>query len=161
MLHGRIVHKSFTARTAYRCDRENSMTTQQSKPPGVVILVVLEVLGGILGLGGGLLLLGIAGVMTFGPRVEVLLLVLGLIFTIMGAIQLFLAYGLWNGRGWAWTWTLVSAIIGIVLSVVSLAGGHIWGIVRLIGDVLLIWYLNTPRVKGFFRKTTVASSTTA
>ena len=161
MLHGRIVHKSFTARTAYCCDGKNSMTTQQSRPLGVVILVVLEVLGGILGLGGGLLLLGIADIMTFRPRVEVLLLVLGLIFAIMGAIQLFLAYGVWNGRGWAWTWTLIFAIIGIVLSVVSLARGHIWGIVRLIGDVLLIWYLNTPRVKGFFRKTTVTSSNTA
>ena len=137
------------------------MTTQQSRPLGVVILVVLEVLGGILGLGGGSLLLGIAGIMTFRLRAEVLLLALGLIFTIIGAIQLFLAYGLWNGKGWAWTWTLIFAIIGIVLSVVSLVGGHIWGIVRLVADVLLIWYLNTPRVKVFFRKTTMASSTTA
>jgi len=136
------------------------MTAPPSRPTGVTILVVLEVLGGMLGLGGGLLLLGLAEIARFRLGVEVLLLIVGLIFAIMGAVQLFLAYGLWNRRGWAWTWTLVFAIIGVILAIVSLARGHLWGIVRLIADVLLIWYLNTPRVKGFFGKTMAAPPAT-
>jgi len=151
-----LLEESFTSllsgSTRYRHDSENPMITLPSRPTGVTILVILEVLGGILGLGGGLFLLGLAEVMIFRPRVEVLLLVVGLIFTIMGAIQLFLAHGLWNGKGWAWTWTLVFAAVGVVLAFVSLLQGHLWGIVRLVADVLLICYLNASKVKGFFGK---------
>jgi len=134
----------------YRRDREDSMIAPSSRPTGVIVLVVLEVLGGILGLGGGLLLLGLAEIMMFRPRAEGLLLVVGLIFTTMGATQLFLAYGLWNGKGWAWTWTLAFAVIGVILAFVSMLRGNLWDIVRLIADVLLIYYLNTSKVKGFF-----------
>ena len=128
------------------------MTQQKSRPAGVTILVVLQVIGAAFALLGGLAFLGIAGITTLRPVIEVLLVLVGTLLTAVGAINLFLAYGLWNGRGWAWTWALILNVFSIVLGIFSLARGHLWNIISLLLHVLTIVYLNTAHVKAFFGK---------
>jgi len=53
--------------------------------------------------------------------------VLGVIFIVFGAISLALgvanlvmAYGLWKGKGWAWTISIILLFIGIAVDIISL-----------------------------------------
>lgn len=132
------------------------MATQ--RPFGVTILAILEIIGGLLELGVGALMFTAAAL--FGsliPEEEVsglggfltgLFSVIGIIFVIIGLIALFIAYGLWTGQGWAWTLCLIFSIIGIIIGILSLPTG----IISLIINILILYYITRPHVKAFFGK---------
>ncbi len=126
--------------------------SSQIRPVGVTILAILEVVSGILGIVGGAFLLGLAEMIVFRVRLEAILMILSLIFMIIGFVQLVMAYGLWTAQGWAWTGTLIFAVIGAIFAVVNMARGNIWGLITLILDLAAIFYLNTPKVRSFFGK---------
>ncbi len=128
------------------------LVTETVRPFGITVIVILEVLSGILGLGGGLLVLSVSSMIRFRVMLEIVLFALSVLFIAISGIQLFLSYGLWNGRSWAWIWTLIFAIVGVMLTLIGLVGGHFWNVVRLIGDALVIYYLNTPQVRTFFHR---------
>jgi len=132
------------------------------KPFGVTILAILEVLSGLFELGVGALLLiaagfigGMAAEMPEVPELPGLaglitgiIAFIGIVFVILGLIAFLIAYGLWTGKGWAWTLCLILSIIGIILSILSLPGG----VIGLIIDILILYYLTRPHVKAFFGK---------
>ena len=66
------------------------------RPLGVTILAILQMLGGIIALIGGI---GGIALMYFLP----LLGILGAVLLIVGLIELFVGYGLWGMKSWAWT----------------------------------------------------------
>ena len=118
-----------------------------AKPTGVTILVGLEVLAGIAALSMSFYLLTLpyfpGNALTF--------------FTAFGLVSLLLAYGLWRGRSWAWTVTLVLSTIGIVLwlsnilEIITIAPSTFWGsIINIAIYVAIIFYLTRPHVKAFF-----------
>jgi membrane protein YdbS with pleckstrin-like domain len=79
---------------------------KQSRPRGVTIIAILIIIAGVLSL-----LVGI-GLVAIGPFITHP--VLGLVFAVFAAISLALgvadlvmAYGLWKGKGWAWTISLI------------------------------------------------------
>jgi uncharacterized membrane protein (DUF2068 family) len=137
--------------------------TSRDRPFGVVILVVLEVLSAL-----GLLVVGafatLAGGLVAGMGFEEfealfagfeallagVLVAIGAIFLILGLISLLLAWGLWTGRGWAWTITLILTIIGIIISIPGLITGV--GVISLIIYVIIVYYLTRPHVKAFYGK---------
>ena len=119
----------------------------QVKPIGVKILVGLEVLAGIATLAMSLYLLTLSNfpgnALTF--------------FTVFGLVSFLLAYGLWGGRSWAWTVTLVLSTLGIVLWLSNIAGiitispSTFWGsIINIAIYVAIIFYLTRPHIKAFF-----------
>jgi len=61
-----------------------------------------------------------------------------------------MAYGLWNGKRWAWTITLILSGIGIILGIASIAVGNIGGVFHIIINGVIIYYLYRPNVKAFF-----------
>jgi len=67
---------------------------------------------------------------------------------VAGLICLVLAYGLWTGKDWSWNLAFKFALIGIVISILTLPSGAI----SLIINGLIIYYLRAPHVKGFFGK---------
>jgi uncharacterized membrane protein (DUF2068 family) len=69
---------------------------------------------------------------------------------IFAIVAFILAYGLWNGRGWAWTWTLISSILGLIISIIGIAVGI--GIIGIAVYATMIYYLTRARVKAFFGK---------
>src|SRR5215831_19379129 len=78
---------------------------EKTRPLGVTIIAILIVISGAL-----ILIVGI-----------------GLIFVVFGAIPLAIglaylvtAYGLLNGRGWAWTISTIVLIIGIIIQIISI-----------------------------------------
>jgi uncharacterized membrane protein (DUF2068 family) len=98
---------------------------QNPRPLGVTILAILTVISGI------------------GFLVSVILVPLGI-------ANLVVAYGLWKGKRWAWTITLVLSFIGIALGLASIATGTIIAIWPVIINAIVIYYLYRPNVKAFF-----------
>jgi uncharacterized membrane protein HdeD (DUF308 family) len=113
------------------------MESQRHRPFGVAIIAILTAIGGLIFLASGVVFL-IVGI-------GFVLLALGIAFLVM-------AYGLWKGRGWAWTITLILSIIGIIVGLASLAVGNVGAIVNVIIHAVVIYYLYRPNVKAFFGK---------
>src|ERR687892_2090980 len=113
------------------------MESQKHRPLGVTVVAILTAIGGLIFLGSGLVLL-IVGI-------GVILLALGIAYLVM-------AYGLWKGRGWAWTITLILSVIGIIVAIVSIILGNVAAIINAIIHGVVIYYLYRPNVKAFFGK---------
>lgn len=117
------------------------MESQKYRPLGVTIIAILTAIGGIVFLASGaaLLIIGI-----------------GIIFLVLGVAFLVVAYGLWRGKRWAWTTTLILSVIGIIVAIASLAVGNMGAIVSIIIHGVVIYYLYRPNVKSFFGKSAAA-----
>jgi hypothetical protein len=136
---------------------------QAKRPTGVTIIAILNIISGIIMLIGGIALVAIGSVlpgalegeMTSGIPPEMF----GAFGVAMGGIILALAifsfvvaYGLWSGKGWAWTLTVVLSIISIALNAISIAGGNFGGIISIIISAVILYYLYRPHVKAYFGK---------
>lgn len=117
--------------------REIYMESQKHRPLGVTLIAILTAIGGIIFLASGLVLL---------------LVGIGIILLALGIAYLVMAYGLWKGRGWAWTITLILSAIGIIVAIVSVAAGNVSAIISIIIQGIVIYYLYRPNVKAFFGK---------
>jgi hypothetical protein len=117
--------------------RESYMESQKHRPMGVTIIAILTLIGGIIFLASGLVLLIIG---------------IGIILLALGIAYLVMAYGLWKGKGWAWTITLILSAIGIIVAIVSIAAGNVAAIINVIIHGVVIYYLYRPNVKAFFGK---------
>jgi uncharacterized membrane protein HdeD (DUF308 family) len=113
------------------------MESQKQRPLGVTLIAILTAIGGIIFLASGLVLL-IVGI--------------GIILLALGIAYLVMAYGLWKGREWAWTITLILSVIGIIVAIVSVAAGNVSAIISIIIQGIVIYYLYRPNVKAFFGK---------
>ena len=110
---------------------------QKQRPLGVTIIAILTIIGGIALLSSGAVLI-VVGV--------------GVVLVILGIAYLVMAYGLWKGKRWAWTITLILSVIGIISGIVSIATGHYEVIINIIINAVVIYYLYRPNVKAFFGK---------
>ena len=81
-----------------------------------------------------------------------LVAVVGAIMFILGIVMLGLAWGLWTGKGWAWTLAVVFIVIGIIVGVAQMIAGGYHGILTLIIQVIIVYYLFRPKVKAYFGK---------
>jgi hypothetical protein len=118
-------------------ERESYMESQKHRPLGVTIIAILTLIGGILFLASGLVLLIIG---------------IGIILLALGIAYLVMAYGLWKGKEWAWTITLILSAIGIIVAIVTIVLGNVAAIINAIIHGIVIYYLYRPNVKAFFGK---------
>lgn len=116
--------------------------TGKNRPTGIVILVVLQVLGALAFLLGG------AAFLIFGG----LLATLGGLLIILGLASFAVAWGLWTGKGWAWTVSLVLAALSVLLNIVGIARGDYTDIIGIIIPLIIVYYLTRPHVKVFYGK---------
>ena len=127
--------------------------SSEGRPTGVTFLALLEAIIGLYYLTTGFSELFTAAVirslMLAGISSQILPMVpraLGTMLIIFGFLSLFLAWGIWTGKGWARMVALVIAALGIVLSFLSF---HLIGLVI---DIIIVYYLTRPKVKEFFTK---------
>ena len=73
-------------------------------------------------------------------------------FVALGIAYLVMAYGLWRGKQWAWTITMILSIIGIVIGGISIVTGNVAAIFQLIINAIVLYYLYRPHVKMFLGK---------
>jgi hypothetical protein len=124
------------------------------RPTGITILVILEVISAIILLVFALALMAFSGFIyqyippsQLPPELFSSIMVFGGALFVIGSIIVFLvAWGLWTGKKWAWYIAFIFAILGALGGLFSLPSG----IVGLIIDGLIIWYLWQPNVKAFF-----------
>lgn len=137
-----------------------ALTSSNSKPSGVEILIILAVIGGVIDIVGAAIVLILASASLSWLEIFVGLATVRLVFSILSAISILLifygmtsfllTYGLWKGRGWAWTWALASAIVGLAASSIALGVGI--GMIGVASNALAIYYLTRTEVKAFFGK---------
>lgn len=141
-------------------------TTSKSRPTGVTIIAILNIISGIIMIAGGLGLAAISSVLptmtTIDPNAGGQMALAGLvggagiavggILIILGIISFIVAWGLLKGKGWAWSLTLILSIISIIIGIVSMAAGNFGSIINIIIAGIIIYYLYRPHVKAFFGK---------
>lgn len=131
----------------------------RERPTGVTILAILEIIGGIISLIGGLAIIilfaAVGGMMGRVPEAALFAAFFGAFGAVIGGLLIvisivcfIIAYGFLKGRGWAWVLGLIFAIIGIISGIISLPTG----IISIIINGLIIYYLTRPHVKAFFGK---------
>ena len=137
----------------------------KNRPTGVTVIGVLQILTGLgsLGLGfmlastyaflGSLMASGAEGVTFsagFGGFLAVAGAIIGGILMLIGIANLFIAYGLFKGKSWAWILCLMFAVISVVFGILTFPVG----IVTILFNALIIYYLTRRNVKIYFGKAT-------
>lgn len=120
---------------------------QKQIPVGVMILSILGYIGAVLTLLGGLaLIFGASFIASFLAQMIPMMgagvtsawfIILGIIVIALAILDYFIARGLWNGQNWA----RILVIIFTALSLLSSLMHPLSGIVSIVIDVLIIWYL--------------------
>lgn len=155
---------------------------ERRRPTGVTIIAILTIIDGILLLleGSGMVVLAplisqinvvddsnasnpsislnVNGTIVTIPNNALFVLggfigVLGGMLIALGIASFVVAWGLLKGKGWAWIVTIVITIISIVLNIISIVAGSIEGVVGLIINGVIIYFLYTPNVKSYFGRT--------
>jgi uncharacterized membrane protein (DUF2068 family) len=78
-----------------------------------------------------------------------------------GITYLILAFGLLKGKTWAWGITIALMFIGIPLGVMSIISENMQGIISLIINPVVLYYLFKPQVKTYFGRKIKESSVLA
>lgn len=133
------------------------MSRRPSRPVGITVLAVLEILIGIVGLLASLAIIGLSALLVTLPRVGSLLGTFGLI---IGAVVLFFSIiwlatgaGFLHGKGWSWTLGMIFSALSLLGAIGALTIGLITGGVGgLIFWGLMLYYLTRTHVKAFFGK---------
>ena len=127
---------------------------KQSRPFGVTIIAILIIIAGVISL-----LIGIGSV-AIGPLIGLVFVVTGAISLALGVAYLVMAFGLWKGKGWAWTISTIVLFIGIVIDMISLprrsVGDIVSSVVSIAINAVILYYLFRPHVKAYFGKTMAA-----
>src|SRR5881409_2591207 len=133
------------------------MMQRPSRPVGITILAVLEILIGIVGLLASLVIIGFSALFatlpTVGPLLGAIGLVIGGVVLFFSIIWLATGVGFLHGRGWSWTLGMIFSILSLLGAIGALTIGLITGGVGgLIFWGLILYYLTRTHVKAFFGK---------
>jgi uncharacterized membrane protein HdeD (DUF308 family) len=110
---------------------------QKHRPLGVTVIAILTVIAGVAFAAIGAILLAVG---------------IGFALVALAIAYFVMAYGLWKGKRWAWTITLILSVIGIISGIASIAVGNTGAIFHVIITAAIIYYLYRPNVKAFFGK---------
>lgn len=109
-----------------------------NRPTGVTVIAVLQFIGGVLGIIGGIAALGVSPF-------------LGIVSLILGVAAIALGVGMWQLKPWAWMGTLVVQGIGVLQNIwIMIDQGFGAGIISLVINVIIIAYLLRPEIKAAF-----------
>lgn len=113
-----------------------------NRPLGVTIIAILVALSGIAAVVMGVPLLLAGSDM----------LLAGLSSIVFGAALLYVAWGLWTLKHWAWLTTLILEGINGLFSLVGiiLAPGNVSAWITLIVVAIIVYYLTRPHVRAVF-----------
>ncbi len=127
-----------------------------SRPRGIVVAAIVEILLGIFALIGGVvhLLFGVGGlVMVNGSDVTLGAIANGLgdLFTIEGLILLVAGFGVWSMKRWGWKLSVGILVAGVVTSVPVLAIGSVGALPALVVNLLILYYMSRRSTRDYFK----------
>ena len=129
---------------------------QKKRPTGITILAILALIGGIFGVIGGIAMLGLSAVAATGGAglSAAVVVVIGIVLLVSGALNLVFAFGAWSLKPWAWTLGIAVQVLGLVIAIVQGATNGNWGnqVVSIVIAIIILYYLNTRGVKEAFGK---------
>lgn len=133
------------------------MIRRPSRPVGVTILAVLEIMIGIVGFLASLVIIGFSGLFstlpTVGPLLGTVGLIIGGVVLFFSLIWLATGVGFLHGRSWSWTLGMIFSVLSLLGAIGALAIGLITGGVGgLVFWGLMLAYLTRTHVKAFFGK---------
>ncbi len=131
-------------------------STITQRPSGITILAGLEIIEGIIGSIIGIIILFSFSILkglipvpaSYLPLVQAVLTVIGSIVIFISLVNFIIAYGLLKGTSWAWTVSLIFAVIGILRGLGTLP----MGILTISIQVLIIYYLTRDSIRSYFEK---------
>lgn len=162
---------------AKKGDKKSSEKNVSKKniPLGLKILVILDYIGSALAILGGIVFilfsffadsifqsqeviqeLANKGISAEEMQVAIsnlptLMITFGILFLIVGIINIFIARGLWKGKNWARIITLIFSSLGIVMGLLNLFMGNFISLVGLIINGIVAWYLGfNKNIKNYF-----------
>jgi hypothetical protein len=121
--------------------------SEKKRPTVVKILVLIVAIGSIIPILAGVMMLT-GGAYEGYFMQELLSQILPVYYVLVGVFGLVVAWGLWIGRGWAWSLALVVFIIGIIMDLVTLPTG----IVGVVIDAIVLYLLMRPDTRRFCGK---------
>lgn len=144
-------------------------TAQKSKkerPQGVAIISVLSIISGIIVTALGLFIIWmfsslIGSVPNQFQYLSTFVMVfnaIGFGMFIVGLFSLLIGWGLWKGKGWAWTLAAILGILGIIGGIIAIPFSSInemffaYSLISLLVYGLILYYLFKPNVKAWFKK---------
>ncbi len=155
--------------------------TAASRPTGVIVIAILNIIGGIIMLIIGPPLAFVGTIIPFvfqsipeqqqqqsitsndidlsqiSPSlVGAGILALGWILMAIGIFSFIVAYGLLKGRSSARKLTVIVSTISIAVNAISIATGNTIGIVNIIISGIILYYLYRPHVRDYFSKSLTA-----
>ena len=87
-----------------------------------------------------------------GELVGPIATLLGVLSVLVGGLALFLGWGMWLGRGWAWTISVILEGVGVVSSIYEIAIGMWSMVLGILFSLYVLWYLWRPHVRIYFGK---------
>ncbi len=121
--------------------------SEKKRPTVVKILVLIVAIGSVIPIVAGVMMLT-GGAYEGYFMQELLSQILPTYYVLVGVIGLVMAWGLWEGKGWAWIITLIIFIIGIIIDLITLPTG----IVGVIIDAIVLYLLTRPDTRKFCGK---------
>jgi hypothetical protein len=125
----------------------------ENKPKGVNILAVLICIGGVMDIQNFLSVLIDPNNLSFYSN-EMIGRFNFYISLPVGLLSLIVAYGFYKGYSWGWSLGLVTALLGITISLVNLFDRTTDPIVLtiILTNAFTIYYLTRPHMKKYFLK---------
>ena len=106
--------------------------------------------------------LGILSVGLTGPYVPSNFSILGgffaIVLGIVAIIQFTIASALFSGKNWGRTLVIIFVIIDLIFETISLFAGNVIGIIFLILDIIVLYYMWRPHVIAYFKGINVQSA---
>jgi hypothetical protein len=126
--------------------QQEERSRMSERPLGVTILGILWILGGLLMLVGGFVggaILSVAGLGSIGAA-------MGVIFFIIGIVDLLLGVGCFLAWSWVWIVGVIFSAISILVGLVSLFTSGLSALLGIVIAAIILWYLFQPQVKAYF-----------
>ncbi len=129
------------------------------RPFGVTVLSVLQFIVGVLTLLAAFASLAVSFILPeMFPRLRYVAAgsaLSGFGLLVLALVEFIVAFGLWIGRGWARILSLILAVVGIVIAVLSLfARPRVGDFFVLMLDLAILYYLIQPRIGSYFQPQT-------
>ena len=148
-----------------------SLSSQRGvRPTGITVLTILQGIVSLFTLLGGIVLMGlgvflgaggwelfpeefleqIATVFTSQIIIAVgsaILVVIGLVLFIVAVLGFIMTGGLYSGKSWARTITMILAVIGIITGIFSLPGS----IISILIEIAILYYLTRPHIQAYYK----------
>jgi len=72
---------------------------------------------------------------------------IGIVLLILAILGFIMTWGLWSGKSWARTITMILAIIGIVTGIFSLPGS----LISILINIVILYYLTRPHIQAYYQ----------